>query len=92
MPQPAAICRLLRPSDHFWRSTSLICRIDFLFAGISPLSVQKSGQDTRLIKSVDALRNGGSLALESVAGLLWNQWQAYSGISGRYRVEYAYNE
>jgi len=32
---------------------------------------------------------GGSFALESVAAFVWNGWQACSGISGRFGVEYA---
>ena len=37
IPQALAICRLLRPWPHFRRSTSLIFRMDNLFAGIGPL-------------------------------------------------------
>ena len=35
------------------------------------------------------LCRGGSFALESVAAFVWNGWQACSGISGRFGVEYA---
>ncbi len=30
---------------------------------------------------------GGSLAVESMAGLAWNQWQASRGIGGRLAME-----
>jgi len=33
---------------------------------------------------------GGSFALESGAAFIWNGWQACSGFSGRFGVEYAY--
>ena len=32
---------------------------------------------------------GGSLRVESVAGLPWNRWQLCYGIGGRLRLEYA---
>ena len=36
MPQLTAIRRLLIPTDHLSRNTSLILRMDNLFAGIFP--------------------------------------------------------
>ena len=38
----------------------------------SPVPRDNRGQHTQLISRVDALRGGGSFAVESVAGLAWN--------------------
>ncbi|WP_166262172.1 hypothetical protein [Marinobacter salicampi] len=38
---------------------------------------------------VQAVCQGGSFAVESVAAFAWNGWQASSGISGNLGLEYA---
>ena len=43
------------------------------------------------VKKAGRIRGSSKASTHSVmaATLPWNRWQAYSGISGRYRVEYA---
>ena len=83
-PQLAATRRLLIPTAHLSRSTSLILRIDNLFAGIC-LSPKKGGRvaarypaPIRSRKPPKAGRQGGSLAQESVADFIWNTHLGWS--------------
>ncbi|KDE41127.1 hypothetical protein ADINL_0352 [Nitrincola lacisaponensis] len=41
---------------------------------------------------IQAVCQGGSFAVESVAAFAWNGWQASSGISGNLGLEYALSE
>ena len=95
IPQLLAIRRLLSLLDHLRRRTSLILRMDNLFAGICSPPCEK-GQTTGLLSRVgrssrypQATCQGGSFAVESVAAFAWNGWQASSGISGSFGLEYA---
>ena len=95
-PTALAICRGDKPAPHFRRSTSSTFRMDNLFAGICPFPQWKRARIPVSYPASggsngcpEAICQGGSFALESVAAFVWNGWQACSGISGSFGVEYA---